>query len=131
MNKKEAVTQLEIMATNATGRLGEAKSEEEKALLNKQIEALNMGIDALKDYKPKTGRWIPCEERMPDDVEGSYGCIATVMNTDIRTGEEVEVLLPYPVGYDGKIWIDDEGCECPYEVIAWMPLPKPYEDGKE
>lgn len=48
MNKKEAVTQLEIMATNATGRLCEAKSEEEKALLNKQIEALNMGIDAIR-----------------------------------------------------------------------------------
>ena len=59
MNKKEALTQLEIMATNATGRLGSAKSEEERALLNKQIEALNMAIDALKDYKPKTGRWIP------------------------------------------------------------------------
>ena len=48
MNKKEALTQLEIMATNATGRLGEAKSEEEKALLSKEIEALNMGIDAIK-----------------------------------------------------------------------------------
>ena len=47
MDKKEAITQLEIMATNATGRLGSAKSEEEKALLNKQIEALNMGIDTL------------------------------------------------------------------------------------
>ena len=58
MNKKEALTQLEIMATNATGRLGSAKSEEEKALLNKHIEALNMAMDALKDYKPKTGHWI-------------------------------------------------------------------------
>lgn len=48
MNKKEAITQLEIMATNATGRLCEAKSEEEKALLNKHIEALNMGIKAIK-----------------------------------------------------------------------------------
>ncbi len=48
MNKKEAVTQLEIMATNATGRLGSAKSEEEKALLSKEIEALNMGINAIK-----------------------------------------------------------------------------------
>lgn len=48
MNKKEALTQLEIMATNATGRLGEAKSEGEKALLNKHIEALNMGIDAIR-----------------------------------------------------------------------------------
>ena len=48
MNKKEALTQLEIMATNATGRLGSAKSEEEKALLNKHIEALNIGIDAIR-----------------------------------------------------------------------------------
>ena len=47
MNKKEAVTQLEIMATNATGRLCEAKSEEERALLSKEIEALNMGINAI------------------------------------------------------------------------------------
>ena len=47
MNKKEALTQLEIMATNATGRLGSAKSEEEKALLSKEIEALDMGITAI------------------------------------------------------------------------------------
>ena len=58
MDKKEALTQLEIMATNATGRLGSAKSEEEKALLSKEIEALDMAMDALKDYKPKTGHWI-------------------------------------------------------------------------
>ena len=51
MNKKEALTQLEIMATNATGRLCEAKAEEEKALLSKEIEALNMGIDAIKRSK--------------------------------------------------------------------------------
>lgn len=51
MDKKEAVTQLEIMATNATGRLGEAKSEEERALLSKEIEALNMGITAIKRSK--------------------------------------------------------------------------------
>lgn len=57
MNKKEALTQLEIMATNATGRLGEAKSEEERALLYKHIEALNMAMDALKDCKPKVGEW--------------------------------------------------------------------------
>lgn len=55
MNKKEALTQLEIMATNATGRLGEAKSEEEKALLNKHIEALNMGIKAIK-LRSKDGK---------------------------------------------------------------------------
>ena len=62
MNKKEALTQLEIMATNATGRLGEIPDENsrqiERGMLKKHIEALDMAMDALKDYKPKTGRWI-------------------------------------------------------------------------
>ena len=62
MNKKEALTQLEIMATNATGRLGEIPDENsrqiERGMLKKHIEALDMAMDALKDYKPKTGEWV-------------------------------------------------------------------------
>lgn len=47
---KEAITQLEIIATNMVGRLAEIPNEDERqiAILNKQIEALDMGIDALK-----------------------------------------------------------------------------------
>lgn len=47
---KEAITQLEIIATNMVGRLCEISNEDERqiAILNKQIEALDMGIDALK-----------------------------------------------------------------------------------
>lgn len=67
MNKKEALTQLEIMATNATGRLGEIPDENsrqiERGMLKKHIEALDMAMDALKDCKPKTGRWLESRAR--------------------------------------------------------------------
>ena len=47
MEVKEAITQLEIIATNMVGRLAESKDERERKVISKQIEALDMGIDAL------------------------------------------------------------------------------------
>lgn len=49
MGTKEAIKQLEIIATNMIGRLCVIPNEDERqiALLNKQIEALDMGIYAL------------------------------------------------------------------------------------
>lgn len=69
--------------------------------------------------------WISVEERLPEEP---YGCLVTVMDTEPMTMEEFENILPYFVGYDGKRWNDWEGEQCPFEVIAWMPLPKPYKD---
>lgn len=74
---------------------------------------------------PKTGGWIPCSERLPDE-SGDY-------LTTIQDGR---------VHYVDKNWfahIDDyyleesewrELCDGE-EVIAWMPLPVPYKEGKE
>ena len=75
----------------------------------------------------KRGRWVPCEERMP---EKPFGCLVTVMDTEPMTGEEFENLFPYFVGWDGKQWNDGDGCQCPFEVLAWMPLPEPYKMGE-
>lgn len=51
MGVKEAITQLEIIATNMVGRLCEIPKEVERqiAILNKQIEALDMAIISLKE----------------------------------------------------------------------------------
>ena len=48
MGAKEAITVLEIIATNMVGRLAEIHDEREAKIISKQIEALDMGIDALK-----------------------------------------------------------------------------------
>lgn len=73
-------------------------------------------------------RWIPCSERMP---EKPFGCLVTVWDTEPMTGEEFENILPYFIGWDGEQWNDADGEQCPFEVIAWMPLPKPYSEGEE
>lgn len=48
MGVKDALTQLEIIATNMVGRLAESKDERERKVISKQIEAIDMGKDALK-----------------------------------------------------------------------------------
>ena len=68
--------------------------------------------------------WIPCSERMPEEP---FGCLVTVWDTDPVTMDEFENILPYFVGWDGEQWNDGDGLQCPFEVIAWMPLPNPYE----
>jgi hypothetical protein len=69
-------------------------------------------------------RWIPCSERLPEEP---FGCLVTVWDTDPVTMDEFENILPYFVGWDGEQWNDGDGLQCPFEVIAWMPLPEPYE----
>ena len=69
-------------------------------------------------------KWIPVSERLPDDA---FGCLVTVWDTNPVTMDEFENVLPYFVGWDGEQWNDADGEQCPFEVIAWMPLPKAYE----
>lgn len=81
-----------------------------------------MGYEpAIKDAEP---HWIPCDERLPEEP---FGCLVTVWDTHPVTMDEFENILPYFVGWDGEQWNDGEGLQCPFEVIAWMPLPEPYE----
>ena len=68
-------------------------------------------------------RWIPCSERLPEEP---YGCLVTVWDTNPVTMDEFENILPYFVGRDGEQWNDGDGEQCPFEVVAWMPLPEPF-----
>ena len=68
-------------------------------------------------------KWILCSERLPEEP---YGCLVTVWDTNPVTMDEFENILPYFVGWDGEQWNDGDGEQCPFEVVAWMPLPEPY-----
>lgn len=73
-------------------------------------------------------RWIPVTERLPEEP---FGCLVTVWDTDPISMDEFENLLPYFVGWDGEQWNDSDGIQCPFEVLAWMPLPEPYKEGEQ
>ena len=91
-------------------------------------------VEAIEE-QPKIGEWIPCNKRLPDDPEGGIP----------HTREEVEWALikdtikQYIVMIDGATeptmlfyggddrWYDQDGRLYPCRVIAWMPLPEPYQ----
>ena len=73
-------------------------------------------------------QWIPCIKRLPEEP---FGCLVTVWDTNPITMDEFENILPYFVGWDGEQWNDADGEQCPFEVIAWMPLPEPYAERRE
>ena len=79
-------------------------------------------IDRLPTIEAES-RWIPVTEKMP---EMPFGCLVTVWDTNPITMDEFENILPYFVGWDGEQWNDADGEQCPFEVIAWMPLPGPW-----
>lgn len=87
-----------------------------------ELDVVNL-IDAQPtiDTEP---HWIPCSEKLP---EAPFGCLVTVEDEEPMTGALFPNLLPYFVGWDGEQWNDADGEQCPFEVLAWMPLPKPYE----
>ena len=63
-------------------------------------------------------QWIPCSERLPKENEEVLVC-------DADGTMEVCDLEMFGRGI-GLKWTDKNGYECWLDVIAWMPLPKPY-----
>lgn len=80
------------------------------------------GLIALPSVTPSR-QWIPVSKRLPEEA---FGCLVTILDTDLRTQDEFENVLPYTVGYDGETWNNFCGEPIPFEVVAWMKLPEPY-----
>lgn len=71
-------------------------------------------IDRQPTAEPKTGRWIPVSERLPEDV---------LCGTLVTDG--IDVWPETWVGIVGK-WKYNHST-----ITAWMPLPEPYEGRRE
>lgn len=91
-------------------------------LANRPTERDSLIVAVRKAFEAEP-HWIPVEQALPEEP---FGCFVTVMDTNPVTMEEFENILPYFVGWDGEQWNDADGEQCPFEVIAWMPLPEPY-----
>lgn len=81
------------------------------------ILALERAIEIVKE-QPKVGEWIPVDERLP---EIRKHCLVTVRYTGFMGMHGFWVKTGY-MESENDWWGDCIGGE----VIAWMPLPKPY-----
>ena len=81
------------------------------------------GIKNLPSAEPEQ-RWIPCSERLPDDVEIGEEYPAVIFCTDKATYAGF-----YEHNFGGKWWTEEDYTVD--SVIAWMPLPEPYKKAEE
>ena len=86
-------------------------------------EAIHRVVDVAKKIsvsKMETVDWIPCSERLPEE-HGEY----LVWWTDLTQNEYYEITEYHPA----EGWIGDipQAVEGKYTVIAWQPLPAPYQ----
>lgn len=83
------------------------------------VEPLNREVEA----EPKTG-WIPCSERLPERGFGLHYLVT------IKDGYGFKDDV-YEAFFNKNGWLIGDNELADDEVIAWMPLPKPYrEDGE-
>lgn len=78
-------------------------------------EEINNCEEIIKLIKEQP-RWIPCSERLPEK-NGNY--LVTVEANDGTASIKFQMVDHY-----GPDWLHEEKHE---KVIAWMPLPEPYQ----
>ena len=89
-----------------------------------QREEFQKAIKAVPSADRPRGEWIPCSERLPNE-NGDY--LVTLENGVVKIlGYSTTQRTTYPKGFyhieDGFSWRQVQN-----PVVAWMPLPKPWE----
>lgn len=88
-------------------------------------KSLDMAIEALEQPERKTGRWIPCSERLPE-LDGDY----LLYRPHFWGAYNGQITVCY---WNGSEWSDnyknDSERYLPLiDCMAWMPLPEPYKE---
>ena len=94
----------------------ESRGDDERAEIAKWHY---IGISNLPSAQPeRTGKWIPCSERLPEEGRYLVNCSLSVFSPQVMNYSDGEWY------YDGCQSMD---LEIP-TINAWMPLPEPYKE---
>jgi hypothetical protein len=109
---------------------------------DEDLQAIEMAIEALQERKTNgwnviTKRPMDAEEREEWSEELGYAITdeeAFIYSNLPEEGDEVFITTKWgsvttdTIGYDGCFYFEEHDME---DVIAWMPLPKPYKEVEE
>lgn len=79
-------------------------------------EVTEAEIDALVEAKENNCGWIPCSERLPD---AEADVLLSLRSLDIYVG--------FMANTEGMFYVEGEGYVEYENVLAWQPLPTPYQ----
>jgi hypothetical protein len=128
MNKKEPCEDA-VSRTNLLKKFEDRFIELQKAHQKEKQLGINWCINTLKDLPPvkPTQNWIPVSERLPEPNRAVL--------TYVNTGKSETFCLANwnDACGDWEEWIGTRmlESEMEYKVLAWMPLPKPYQESEE
>lgn len=93
-----------------------------------EINGLNWAGDIIEAMPPAnaTPKWVPCEERLPSE-EGVYIVYAPTYRGGSSTAKENHDGIMFSKWKNSKWSIEHGYYERPNCVLAWMPLPDPYD----
>lgn len=79
----------------------------------KEIKWTSESVISLLESAPKTGGWIPCSERLPEENQNVIACFAHGTVTELRFYDKKFHGI---YDYDEKV------------IVAWQPLPEAYHE---
>ena len=88
-------------------------------------EEYNSGFAVMNAPTVEPQKWIPCSERLPKENE----CIGNVWKYYLIQDEYEDMHVAHLSGSGWKTIESVKALEC--DVVAWMPLPEPYEEGAD
>ena len=79
---------------------------------------------------PNESHWIPCSESLPEDDDVEVLC---TVKQQSKTDHSETIIVEQGCYFYGT-WLlsyDNQRVNCTREVIAWQPLPSPYQPEEE
>ena len=84
-------------------------------------------IATLPTIQPQTGKWIPCSERLPkNECKKYWVCTDTGYQCECRWTNVNPIWTDLTTDWHWNIFDTPQYTK----VVAWMPLPEPYEEKK-
>ncbi len=104
---------------------GYVRASRVKEIIRSDMESISREKDMkITRSSRDNGGWIPVEERLPEVQEGLEDTYCPEFNVTIKGAKEATTLK---YSWDGT-WFDNSGNI--YTVLAWQPLPEPYNPKK-